>query len=46
MFKIILKNWKSKKVVRLHIMHYSITDKEILCSLSDSNIKRYQVNEW
>ena len=46
MFKIILKNWKSNKLVRLRIMHYSLTGTEIVCKLSDDNIKRYQTNEW
>lgn len=46
MFEIILKNRKTNKSVRLHIMHYTITGKEIVCQLTDNNIKRYQTNEW
>lgn len=46
MFKIILKNWKTNKLLRLCIANYSLTDKEIVCRLTDDNIKRYQTNEW
>lgn len=50
MFKIILKNRKTNKVVRLYIRHYIFTDGIILCALLDSNTdkntKQYQTNEW
>ena len=46
MFKIILKNWKTNKLLRFCIINYTLTDKEIVCRLTDGNIKRYQTNEW